>query len=152
MDIFQPHQNRYLTPRKTYNVSIIFLGNQQTPHDGSGQPEQKEVYKFVIISSGEGLHFIYGPLREYAYHAGLVKKYCELENIPSGWVKKPDVYEIYDSDHKIRGGGWMERNPADKSARLYGHSTAYGAFDHEDIPYLFGPAAMIEDFSIQIDD
>jgi len=75
-----------------------------------------------------------------------------MNSIPSGWAKKPDVYEIYGPDHKIRGGGWMEQDSLKKCARLYGYSTAYGAFDRKDIPYLFGPVARLKDYNIQIDD
>lgn len=133
-------------------MGIIHLGKQSAPHPGNGETDSTRVYKFVVISSDDRLDFVYGPLSEYAYHAGLVKKYCELENIPSGWVKKPDVYEIYGAGHKIRGGGWMEQNPLKKHARLYGYSSAYGAFEPKDIPNLFTQGTLFADYEIEIDD
>lgn len=151
MDLLKSHQGSHLSSKEVTGVSIIYLGSQQAPPVEDRQPEDRRVYKFVIISSGERLSFLYGPLSEFAYHAGLVRKYCEVNNIPSGWLKRPDVYEIYGTHHKIRGGGWMEQVALKRRARLYGYSTAYGRFNRKDIPILFRAGSIFSDYEIQIE-
>lgn len=132
-------------------MSLVYLGSEQPPDENPEPAGPKRVHKFIIMSLGTQIQFVYGPLQQFAYHAGLVKKYCEINDIPSGWLKKPDVYEIYSADYQIRGGGWMEEDLAEKTVRLYGYSTAYGAFDPGDIPHLFEPGEALADYEIQVD-
>jgi len=133
-------------------TSIISLA--ETPPDGSKTPDtnSKRISKFVIIIGKEEAHFVFGPLETYAYHAGILKRFCDMKQIPSGWVKKPDMYEIYGNTYKVKGGGWLEEKTGEKSLRIFGYSTAYGGFDRQDVLYLFENTPGFEDHKIDFDD
>lgn len=133
-------------------VQIINLGSSAPDEEPEASEDRKNVSKFVIIRSDEHLKMVHGPINEYSYHADLVRKYCDLNSIPSGWLKKPDLYEIYGNSHDIRGGGWLEEKPGEKRLRIFGYSTAYGPFDSEDIAYLFEHAGAFDDYDISIED
>ncbi len=92
-------------------------------------------FKFVVISNSDSMKLVWGPLEDFPYHANLIDKYCEFKEVPSNWIKKPDLVEIIDSDYEIRGGGWMEVNTELNVVILYSESTAYGKFKSEDIEF-----------------
>lgn len=116
---------------------IISLGGNSGNEPETSLPGVIRTKKFIVIAAGEELVLIHGPVTEYPYHAGLVKAYCELNDVPSGWVKKPDVYEIHDDSYRVMGGGWLEENHRDKQLGFYGSSSAYGGFDAADIKYIY---------------
>ena len=60
--------------------------------------------KFVVIKNDQHYALIMGPLTEFPYHANLVKYFCNHFDIPSGWIKKPDMYDILDKHYHINGG------------------------------------------------
>lgn len=133
-------------------VQIINLASDAEGNEPDANPEKKNVGKFVLIKADDRLNMIYGPIDEYSYHAELVKRYCDRNSIPSGWLKKPDLYEIYGNSHQIRGGGWLEENPGEKQLRIFGYSTAYGRFDREDMLYLSRHATEFAGLEISIED
>lgn len=131
---------------------IINLSSDNCPENAPADPEANRVAKFMIISSEDRLAFVYGLVDEFAYHAELVKRYCDLNNIPSGWTRKPDLYSIYNKAWRLKGGGWLEERPGQKLLRFYGYSTAYGPFDAQDIPYLFENDEKFSGYIIAIDE
>ena len=132
-------------------ANIISLNETSADEPQGEKSNSKKVSKFVIILGEDEAYFVFGPLDLYSYHAGIVKRFCELKDIPSGWVKKPDLYEIYGSDYEIKGGGWMEEKTTEKRLRIFGYSTAYGGFEQQDILYLFQNAPDFEDCEIEFD-
>ena len=132
-------------------ANIISLHETSADEAQGSKSNSKTVSKFVIILSEDEAYFVFGPLDPYSYHAGLVKRFCELKNIPSGWVKKPDLYEIYGSEYDIKGGGWLEEKTAEKRLRVFGYSTAYGGFKQQDILYLLENAPDFEGCEIEFD-
>lgn len=93
--------------------------------------------KFILLKKEYNIVLIIGDLYRHPYHANLLQYYCNTYNIPSGWNKKPDLYEIYESSWIVLGGGWMDLNPTDKSAVIFGQSTVYGKYDSEILNKLF---------------
>ncbi|UCE24077.1 MAG: hypothetical protein JSU74_12390 [Candidatus Zixiibacteriota bacterium] len=132
-------------------TSITNLAADNSADGSPTEDDSKKVSKFVIIGSDTELHFVYGPLEEYSYHADLVRRYCEANEIPSGWVRKPDMYEIYGETYRVRGGGWLEEKPAERNLRFSGYSTAYGGFDRQDILYLFDRAEPFADYKVEFE-
>lgn len=111
----------------------------QTPNDKGDPPGPGVIRtnKFIIIAAADELILVYGPVAAYPYHAGLLKAWCDINEVPSGWVKKPDLYEILDDSYQVRGGGWLEENLREKQLGFYGSSSAYGGFDPADINYIY---------------
>ena len=137
-------------------TSIISLADSRPENSAEPETNSKKISKFVVIVGKEEAHFVFGPLDTYAYHAGVVKRFCDMKEIPSGWAKKPDMYGIYGNTYRVKGGGWLEEKTEEKTGektfRIFGYSTAYGGFDRQDILYLFENTPGFEDLKIEFDD
>ena len=133
-------------------TSIISLADKTPEDSAESETNSKKISKFVVIVGKDEAHFVFGPIDTYSYHAGIVKRFCDLKNISSGWVKKPDMYEIYGNTYKVKGGGWLEEKTGEKRLRIFGYSTAYGGFNRQDILYLFESTPGFEDFEVEFDD
>ena len=111
-------------------INVLDLMNHFEPpaaiEGSSANP--KRIGKFMLITGPEELTLIFGEVKEYAYHANLVYRYCQLREIPCGWEKKPDLLEIYDPQIRLHGGGWFELDETAGHIRFFGSSTAYGRF------------------------
>jgi hypothetical protein len=113
---------------------------------------QTIVCKFVIVACGNELILIFGPVRMYRYHANLVDAYCSNRDIPSGWLKKPDIVEVYDDNYVIQGGGWMDIEPGSNYMKVYGNSTAYGQFDPSDLNSIVDGSPALTGFTVEVGD
>jgi hypothetical protein len=85
--------------------------------------------KFLLVWDEQCLSLLFGPLSKFPYHAFLLDRFCSDNQIPSSWVKQPDVVEVHAPHIHIRGGGWMEIDFNSKTVRLEGQSRAYGDYD-----------------------
>lgn len=88
----------------------------------------KVTCKFLILDRQGIYHLIVGPVQTYRYHANLLDRFCAERDIAASWAKKPDYVEVFDRSVVLHGGGWMELDGESRKARLYGASTAYGAY------------------------
>ncbi|MDZ4723184.1 MAG: hypothetical protein SGI97_04675 [candidate division Zixibacteria bacterium] len=104
------------------------------------------VCKFVLLANRSNLFLLIGPVSDYPYHAHLVNRFCREREIPSGWVAGNSRVEIFDTHHKIRGGGWMKIEQSEKRLEIYGHSTAYGRFSEEDLDSILKSDAFLREF------
>lgn len=111
-------------------INVLDLMNHAEPItvEESAKSNPKRIGKFMLITGPDELTLIFGEVKEYAYHANLLYRYCQLREIPCGWEKKPDLLEIYDPSIRLHGGGWFEFDERAKGIRLFGSSTAYGRF------------------------
>lgn len=152
VDILKSYQDCHRNLIMSQSAQIINLSSGGPTGESHENPEQSAISKFVIFSFDDRLIFVYGSVKEFSYHAGLVKRFCDISGIPSGWIRKPDLYGIYADSYRLRGGGWMEEKPGQKHLRFYGYSTAYGPFDPEDIVYLFENHENVSGYQITIDE
>ena len=106
--------------------------------------------KFVLIQRPEEMVVVVGLVSEYPYHATLVQRFCDINGIPSGWVKKPDLAEIYDPSVRIQGGGYIMIDRSKRQMKLYGRSTAYGAFDPEKLIRIVELDPFFTEFRVEI--
>ncbi len=113
---------------------------------------EKITCKFVIVASENELAFIFGPVRQFRYHANLVDAYCGRRDIPAGWLKKPDIVEVYDVNYVIKGGGWLDLEPGSRFMKVYGYSTAYGRFDPSDLSLVVDGSPVLNGFTIHVQD
>ncbi len=108
------------------NVDFLDLAGVQAVL--AGQDTGTISGKFVLMEKDGSLVLIMGKISDYPYHANLVAKYCELNDIPSFWEKKPDIYEIVGRKYQI-SGGYFEFKGDSRIASFSGASTAYGRYD-----------------------
>lgn len=111
----------------------------------------KRMGKFMIITGPEELTLIFGEVKEYAYHANLLYRYCQLREIPCGWEKKPDLLEIYDPAIRLHGGGWFEFDEVAGHIRLFGSSTAYGRFNPAKLNAVISGHAYFSKLNVGVD-
>jgi hypothetical protein len=107
--------------------------------------------KFLLVQSPDEAVLIYGTVSNYPYHAQLVERFCADEKIPSGWIKKPDLIEIYDTSIEIAGGGWMKINKDKKRLRFSGESSAYGNFKQSLLRDIINAGDDFTNWQIKID-
>ncbi len=108
--------------------------------------------KFVIIERDDVVHLVFGLLSDYPYHANLIDRFCLEGEIPSGWIKKPDVVEVYDDSVQIRGGGYVVISPGRQTALFSGYSTAYGCYEPSDVKLVTDNHRFFADYSVDIPD
>lgn len=134
---------------KTRLLSFI---DDNSPEDCAELAADGLTCKYVVIRQVDQLSLIVGPYSRFTYHANLVQRFCDLEEIASAWIQKPDQVDILEPDVRIIGGGWLELKGQSKVARFYGASKAYGPVE-EDLLGTFSPFRMLEtDYSIMISD
>lgn len=105
--------------------------------------------KFVVIEQGGILNLVFGLITDYPYHATLIDRFCEDEEIASGWIKKPDLVEVYDESVNIRGGGYIDFDPQKNIALFSGYSTAYGCYEPADIKLVTDSDAFFAGYAIK---
>lgn len=105
--------------------------------------------KFVVIEQGGVLHLVFGLVTEYPYHANLIDRFCEDSEIATGWIKKPDLVEVYDDSVSIRGGGYIDFDPHKNIARFSGYSTAYGSYDLSDVRLVTDSDEFFAGYSVR---
>ncbi|MCK4573621.1 MAG: hypothetical protein KAU36_04580 [candidate division Zixibacteria bacterium] len=127
--------------------SVVNLNENGQPNGVADKPPI-QVCKFVVFASPEEQILIFGPVRQYHYHAALVRSFCQLREIPSGWEKQPDLYQIYDRAYKVSGGGWLDLVVENKSILFYDRSTAYGGFDPDAIIEIFDQCAGYSEYKL----
>ena len=54
----------------------------------------KILCKFVILNYRERLVLLWGPVTHYPYHANLIEKFCQDNEIPCQWASKPTMLEL----------------------------------------------------------
>lgn len=116
--------------------------------DPSGS--NKVLCKFVILKAQGRLVLLWGAVAEFPYHANLVEKYCDRHDIPCSWTNRPTLLELFDSDIKIRGGGYAEIQTDGKKIVFGGRSTAYGKFVRSDLDAILSENHLWDRFSYSI--
>ncbi len=107
--------------------------------------------KFVLVSHNSICNLVFGPLKEFPYHANLLDRFCDENEIPAGWVHKSDLLEIYDPEVSINGGGWIEIDGVEKNVRFEGYSTAYGKYDRDKLSRLVANHSFFEGYDLSFE-
>ncbi|MEA3296794.1 MAG: hypothetical protein U9R56_02895 [candidate division Zixibacteria bacterium] len=134
----------------TKGVSVLDLRCESNLGTAVTGTDEKTICKFVLVSNNHELYLIFGSVREFPYHANLLDCFCDRYQIPAGWIKDPDMVEIYDPDFAIKGGGWMEIDKSARSLQIYGYSTAYGRFDPKDLDLVLRDDPLFSTYSVKI--
>ena len=112
--------------------------------------QMRMAWKFILIETMEALHLVAGPVTEYPYHANLVSQFCDQNEIPASWEKKPHLVRIFDPGVRIRGGGHIRIDLKLNRMKLYGRSTAYGSFDLTDVRAAVSSDSFFDGFEVFI--
>lgn len=117
---------------------------------GSLEGRVRLAWKFVVLETADGLHLVTGPIDHYPYHANLIAEFCEANEIPSSWVKAPDLLEVFDPGVRISGGGHLRIDLDQNKMKLYGRSTAYGDFDRAEVSQAVDSDLFFNGYSVEI--
>ena len=118
------------------------VDNSKNKKDG------KLICKFILVGNGEIINLVFGLYEDFRYHANLVNNFCNKNEIASGWVKKPDIYEIYEDGCEIKGGGWIEMDITGKKMKFFGESKAYGQYKRSDLNFILNHHSYFSGYNI----
>ncbi len=88
--------------------------------------------KFVVIAGPGGDLLALAPLQTCRYHAEIVARVADRLAMAGDWSTGRELFELIEPGWTIVGGGWWDADPAGL-LRWYGHSTAYGAVEAEQL-------------------
>lgn len=131
-------------------ADIINLSEEHSSPQQGENSRKKTLCKFVLISNERQVHLVFGLMKHYPYHANLVERFCQDRDIPSLWVRKPDLHEILEKDYQVKGGGMMEINPTSRVLKVFGYSTAYGQFEYDSLSHVLKRHPYFEQYSINV--
>lgn len=117
---------------------------------GSLDGRVRLAWKFIVLKAADGLHLVTGPIEHYPYHANLIAEFCDANEIPSSWVKIPDLVEIYDPGIRVSGGGHLRIDLDQNKMKLYGRSTAYGDFDPKEVGRVVGSDPFFNGYRVEV--
>ncbi len=112
--------------------------------------EQTGTCKFVVIGYDSENHLVFGPVREYPYHANLVEVFCSQNELAGSWERKPDMFNVFEEDVMLRGGGYLVVQSKTRKVEFSGRSTAYGAFRAADVKAIVTGSPLFADFRVVI--
>lgn len=123
----------------------------ESDNESSGQIAGKLTCKFLVVWDEQCLYLLFGSSTLFPYHAFLLDRFCTDQQIPSSWVKQPDVVEVHAPHIHVRGGGWMEIDFDSRTVRLEGQSRAYGDYDRAALVDLIENHSFFERFDWSIE-
>ena len=101
--------------------------------------------KFVVISDGQNLHVVLGPVNRYAYHANIVFAYTEEAGRAHASLDGSGLCHLLTPGWKVLGGGQYRLDDLTHTLKFSEKSTAYGKYPIEklralrdELPNAFG--------------
>ena len=117
----------------------------------SGQlPDFDLSCKFILIQNVDEAWMVFGALSIYRYHADLAAKFCDINDVPYHWTKKPDLIEIHEAAYKIKGGGLIRILVKSKRLEFGGYSTAYGKFGRDLLKQFLAESPVFRGYEVVI--
>ena len=110
----------------------------------------QSAWKFVVIDTPDGRHFVCGPVAKYPYHANLVGRFCNQFEIGAIWERKPDLVGILDASIRVCGGGHIQMDLTARRLKIYGRSTAYGPYNPDHLDGLASSNAFFKNFDLLV--
>jgi hypothetical protein len=84
--------------------------------------------KFVLLSHGEDLHLILGPVNEFPYHANLVYEYLVGQRRAEATMTDGSHCRVISPGWEILGGGQYRLDDLTHTVHFSEKSTAYGKY------------------------
>ena len=135
--------------KSNLDIEIVDLLDDGNPLELKSVPDKVLKCKYLMVGSRQRVFFIFGPVSNYRYHANLLNEFCRVRQIPSSWISKPDVVEVYDEEYQVLGGGYLDLNPSQKEIKVYGHSSAYGQPQPGILSQVISSPSFFSNYSIQ---
>lgn len=124
-------------------VTVLDLTDRDGPRRQLDKPDG---CKFVIAGNGDRLILVVGSVSRYKYHANLLEKLCDIEQIACFWTKRPDQLQIVEGEWSVRGGGWLTKDIVKRQIELSGTSRAYGRYDEDELAMLISKTGFFIGF------
>jgi len=107
--------------------------------------------KFVQVSRGETEYIIFAPKEFAAYHADIVKHFCDERCIDGTYNHTEKRFDIVDPAWTITGGGKFEIDRAQRTIRLFDNSLAYGKYDRRGLREKLARGQGFIDYSVTME-
>ena len=116
---------------------------QEVPQECSG--------KFVQLHHDNTEYVVIAPIELCKWHANIVQRFLEPQNVPGEYNEHRDNYILYDEEWTILGGGHWQRQLQSNSLRLFGVSQAYGRFAAAGLDERLTTVSRLSDLNITIE-
>jgi len=102
--------------------------------------------KFVLIRNANTTtrYTVFAPLEMANYHANIVERFCQAQNIAGRYNNKRDVFEVWDEHWQVVGGGRWRLDTERNTLAIFATSMAYGSLD---LPSLAAELSAIQAFN-----
>ncbi len=91
----------------------------------------KQYGKFVVLINKDYRYLIFAAIEQAEFHANIVERYMNSQNLNGKYNKNKDMYNIQESDWQVQGGGHWEYQSETHVLTLFGKSLAYGQAELE---------------------
>lgn len=113
--------------------------------------DRPEVHcKFVCVQIEDETNLILGPLGDFGYHADLVERFANDNEIPSQRDGQNHKVELFESGHRVLGGGWIKANPVTRAMDFSGASSVYGSCDPELVCDVLRSEGHFSEFAVTV--
>jgi hypothetical protein len=89
--------------------------------------------KFVVLTHGDDVHMVFGPVNEFPYHANLVYEYLVAQGRGQANMVDLSHCRVLSSDWQILGGGQYRLDDLTHTVHLTEKSTAYGKYPRDKV-------------------
>jgi len=83
--------------------------------------------KFLHLGDGEGELLVLSPYKLSEFHAQILERYCMLNGLEGGFIRRREIYEVVGNDLTVIGGGHWRLD--ENEFHLFGASMIYGKFE-----------------------
>lgn len=132
-------------------IGVEAYGVTRASEDGRLALDERLICKFLLVEYNLDLLLLFGPVKTFTYHAMLLDKFCTEHLIAASWQKPRELLEVLDRRLRVKGGGWMEFQPADRTLRIFGASTAYGRYHLPSLDRVLSADSHFAPYSVQVD-
>ncbi len=108
--------------------------------------------KFVQIRDecNDREYLVLSPAKFSLYHANIVERFCELNELDGFWNSGRTSYTIADDLWSVTGGGRWAIDSGEKTLELGSSSKAYGRFDSRDLKIKILSLEAMKGYGISI--
>lgn len=104
----------------------------------------------MLVERNSVMHLVMGSINVYGYHADLLAKFCQDNDISHEWISRPAHLAIRDDSVKLHGGGWVAVKPKEGRVVFFGKSTAYGPFVRSILEQMIGEIDFPDSVSVSL--
>jgi len=107
--------------------------------------------KFVQLRNNDAEFIVMSPALLSKYHANIVERFCNLNNLDGYWNSGKTSYQFVDVAWSVVGGGKWMINSNEKTLELGSSSQAYGRFDSAGLKKKILSLKTMKDYLVTIE-